>query len=70
MAKLFSGTVSQEQVIAAVEALGLKPENVFSVNITGERVRVIEFKRDVDGNRIFNAALQTYEKRSYTLQVK
>ena len=70
MAKLFSGTVSQDQVIAAVEALGLKPENVFSVNITGERVRVIEFKRDDDGKRIFNAALQTYDKRSYTLQVK
>ena len=70
MAKIFTGTVSQEQVMAACQALGLKPENVFNLNITGESVRVIEFKRDADGNRIFNQVLQTYDKHSYTLQVK
>ena len=70
MAKLYSGTVSQEQVMAACEALGLKPADVFNLNITGDRVRVIEFQRDADGNRIYNTALQTYDKRSYTLQVK
>lgn len=70
MAKLYSGAVSQEQVMAAVEALGLNPENVFNVNIMGDRVRVIEFQRNADGNRILNTTLQTYDKRSYTLQVK
>lgn len=70
MPKLYSGTVSREQVMAACEAVGLKPSDVFNVNITGDRVRVIEFRRDADGNRIYNQALQTYDKRSYTLQVK
>lgn len=70
MAKLYSGSVSQQQVMAACEALGLKPENVYNVNITGDRVRVIEFQRDTDGSRIYNPTLQTYDKRSYTLQIK
>jgi len=70
VAKLYAGTVSQEQLMAACEALGLKPENVFAVNFTGDRVRVIEFQRDADGNRIYNPTLQTYDKRSYNLQVK
>lgn len=70
MAKIYSGTVSQEQVMAACEALGLKPDDVFNLNITGNQVRVIEFKRDAGGNRIFNPVLQTYDKRTYTLEVK
>ncbi len=70
MAKQYSGTVYQEQIMAACEALGLKPVDVFNVNITGNQVRVIEFQRDADGSRIYNPVLQTYDKRSYTLEVK
>lgn len=70
MAKKYSGKVSQEQVMTACEALGLKPADVFNVNITGTQVRVIEFQRDAEGNRIYNDVLGTHEKRAYTLEVK
>ena len=64
------GTVSREQLKAAAEALGLNPENTVSINMTADRVRVIEYVRDDNGDRILNEAFEGFDRRCYTLQVK
>lgn len=69
MAKQYSGSVDREQVMKACESLGLKPKDVFSINLTGNQVSVIEFQRDEEGHMIYNKILKTYEKRAYTLSI-
>lgn len=66
----YEGTVSRDQLKAAVEALGLNPENTVSINVTADRVRVIEYVRDENGDRILNEAFEGFDRRCYTLQVK
>lgn len=59
MPKLYSGTVSREQLREACKALGLNPETTASINMKPTRVRVIEITDSETGDR-----------RCYTLQVK
>lgn len=66
----YEGTVSRDQLKVAVEALGLNPENTVSINMTADRVRVIEYVRDENGARIINEAFEGFDRRCYTLQVK
>lgn len=66
----YEGTVTRDQLKAAVEALGLNAENTVSINATHDRIRVIEYVRDENGARILNEAFEGYARRCYTLQVK
>lgn len=66
----YEGTVSRDRLKAAVEALGLNPENTVSINMTSDRVRIIEYVRDDKGARIINEAFEGFDRRCYTLQVK
>lgn len=63
-------TISRRRVAEAATALGLNPDQVASLNITPERVRVIEYQTDGNGQRIWNPVLGTHDKRTYTLEVK
>lgn len=63
-------TISRRRVAEAAAALGLNPDRVASLNITPERVRVIEYQTDGNGQRIWNPVLGTHDKRAYTLEVK
>lgn len=64
-----AGTVTREQIVQAVQALGLDPENTVQINISSDRVRVIEFVRDENGNRVFNETLDGFDRRSYSLSI-
>lgn len=66
----YEGTVSRDQLKAAVEALGLNPENTVSINLSADRVRVIEYVRDENGAPIINEAFEGFDRRCYTLKVK
>lgn len=63
-------TISRRRVAEAAAALGLNPDRVASLNIMPERVRVIEYQIDGDGQRMWNPVLGTHDKRAYTLEVK
>lgn len=65
-----SGTVTRDQLVEAVKALGLNPENTVQVNMKTDHIRVIEYVRDENGARILNEAFEGYDRRCYTLQVK
>lgn len=66
----YEGKITRDQLKAAAEALGLNPENTVSINMTADRVRVIEYVRDDNGDRILNEAFEGFDRRCYTLQVK
>lgn len=66
----YEGTVTRDQLKAAVESLGLNPENTVSINMTADRIRVIEYVRDETGARVINEAFEGFDRRCYTLQVK
>lgn len=67
---VISGTVTRDQLVEAVQALGLNPENTVQVNIKSDQIRVIEYVRDENGARILNEAFEGFDRRCYTLQVK
>lgn len=67
---VFSGSVTRGQLVEAVKALGLNPENTVQVNIKADQIRVIEYVRDENGARILNEAFEGFDRRCYTLQVK
>lgn len=66
---VFSGSVTRDQLVEAVKALGLNPENTVQVNIKADQIRVIEYVRDENGARILNEAFGGFDRRCYTLQI-
>lgn len=66
----YEGTVTRDQLKAAVEALGLNPENTVSINMTADRIRVIEYMCDENSARIINEAFEGFDRRCYTIKVK
>lgn len=67
---VFSASVTRGQLVEAIKALGLNPDNTVQVNIKADQIRVIEYVRDENGARILNEAFEGFDRRCYTLQVK